>query len=75
MKNLKMSRKLLVMFVISGLFPLLILSGISTYYSQEQIESEIFKETEMYVNLTESQIDEYFGKIESSGKFWLLLVM
>ncbi len=68
LKHLRMRRKLIVMFIITGLIPLMFIGFFSYNKSAKELEKEISKGKEIYLELTIEQLTKYFSDRESNGK-------
>ncbi len=68
LQDLKIHKKLLFMIVLTGLLPVIILSGISINNAGSKIKDEIFKGNQLYTTLTRERINAYFFTRESDAK-------
>lgn len=67
LNDLKIHSKLLIMVLITGLLPIILLSGISVSISSREIKREIIKGNQLFTSLTIDRIDEYFYNREGDG--------
>lgn len=67
MNNLKMRNKLLVMFIITGLIPLLVVSAIAFFESRKLLEHAIFNEIQLFGEMTENRIETYMESNRMAG--------
>jgi methyl-accepting chemotaxis protein len=70
MSNLKMKYKLIVMFIVTGLIPLLLLSGIFYYNVRQNITDEIYSKNNLFSELIKEQLNSYFSERKGDGKFF-----
>ena len=68
MKNLKLRSKLIVMFIITGLIPLLFVGGMSYRQARLNVEQEAIKGNKIFMNLTVSQLNNFFNEQEDDVK-------
>lgn len=66
--NMKMRSKLIVMFIITGLIPMIIIGFFSYRSAEDNIRQEVFKGQEVFLELTASQLNEYFDKRAGDGR-------
>ncbi|HYE10325.1 MAG TPA: methyl-accepting chemotaxis protein [Patescibacteria group bacterium] len=66
--NLKIRTKLLVMVILTGLFPIIILSWLNISSSSNEIKNAIFKGNQLYTTLTNERINQYFHAREGDAK-------
>jgi len=65
--NLKIHNKLLVMFLVTGLIPIIIASTLIINNASDKIEGEVLKSNELFTTLTKERINEYFYNREVDG--------
>ncbi|MCT4605811.1 MAG: methyl-accepting chemotaxis protein [Marinisporobacter sp.] len=68
LKNLKLNKKLLLMFIITGLIPMLLIGFLSGSQAKTSLHSEVCKGNDIFLNLTVSQLNDYFTEKENNGK-------
>ncbi|KAB3530038.1 methyl-accepting chemotaxis protein [Alkaliphilus serpentinus] len=67
MKNLRMSKKLIVMFVVTGLIPMLVLSFFLQGRTAEEISNGILSENSLYFALKGEEISNYYSQRAEDG--------
>lgn len=67
LNDLKIHSKLIIMVLITGLLPIILLSGISINISSREIKQEIIKGNQLFTTLTIDRINEYFYNREGDG--------
>ena len=60
MNKLKITSKILVIFLVTGLIPMLVITAMSYFQARNSIEYEVFKEMEIFTSLKEDEIEKYF---------------
>lgn len=68
LNNLKIKWKLLLMVLITGVLPILFLSGIAVNSVSENIRDEIYKSNQLFTTMTQERINEYFSSREGDAK-------
>lgn len=59
LNNIKLQRKLFIMFILTGLLPIIIMGFFSYDRAQEAVRQEVFSAAGMFSALTEIQIEDY----------------
>lgn len=67
MKNLKMRNKLIVMFIITGLLPILILSFILQSSIANQMRESVYKENSLFFDLKNESVNNFFDGRMADG--------
>lgn len=67
MKNLKMTKKLIVMFTVTGLLPILILSSFLDSKITEQIRENALQQNSTFFELASEAIDNYYSERLGDG--------
>jgi len=67
LKNLKVQFKIMVIFLIAGILPILIIACISVLQSRTTLINTLFTEIELYQKMKENNIDTYFEKKIEEG--------
>ncbi|SFI10455.1 X-X-X-Leu-X-X-Gly heptad repeat-containing protein [Tindallia magadiensis] len=70
MKNLKIRNKILAIFLVAGLIPMLIISVVAYYQARTGIQHVAFEKTQMFGEMTERRMDQYFNEKLTNG--WIL---
>ena len=65
-KNLKLRWKLILMFVITGLIPLLVLGGMSYRQARLNIKEEVTTGNRVFFNMTANQLNSFFEEREGN---------
>ena len=68
LNNFKMRWKLLLMVLITGVLPILLISGIAVDRVSENIRNEIYKSNQLFTTMTQERIIEYFSSREGDAK-------
>lgn len=66
-KKLKMRSKLILIFVVTALIPMIILSAISYTQSRQALQDESFRKIQMFSQLTESKFNDFFESKVNAG--------
>ncbi len=66
-KKLKMRSKLILIFVITALIPMLILSSISYTQARNALQNESFNKILMFSQVTENKFNEFFAAKSNAG--------
>lgn len=66
--NLKIQTKLLLMVLLTSLLPLAVLGIVSIHRSSLEIEHEIYRQNQLFTNLSKERIDAYFLNREGDSK-------
>lgn len=61
LNNLKMKTKLILIFVLTGLVPMLIIASISYYQAKNALTDETFKQIHLYNSMLKTEFEEYFN--------------
>jgi len=69
-KNLKISYKIFVIFLMAGLLPILAIAGAASIQSRSTLLKSIFQEIEIYQKMKEKSIADYMDKKTEEG--WTL---
>lgn len=67
MRNLKMRNKLIVMFVVAGLIPMIVLGGVLYYVASDQLEEGVLRANSTFFTLKSGEINEFYGEREGDG--------
>ena len=67
MKNFRMKTKLFIMFALTGLIPLVVLSCYIGFSAEREIENEVFRGNKIFASLTQAQLNQYFLEREGNG--------
>lgn len=67
LSDFKIHSKLLIMVLITGLLPIILLSGISINISSSEIKEEIIKGNQLFTTLTIDRVNDYFYNREGDG--------
>ena len=70
--NLKMKSKLLLLFALTGLLPLLALSYISVSRASNAIETEVFAKNDLFLELKKDAVEEFHREAEGN---WMMMSM
>lgn len=70
LKNLKIQYKILVIFLLAGVLPILVIAFLSVYQSRITLIDNLFTEIELFQKMKEKNIQEYFDKKIEEG--WTL---
>jgi methyl-accepting chemotaxis protein len=68
LNNFRMRWKLLLMVLITGVLPILLISGIAVNSVSENIRNEIYKSNQLFTTMTQERINEYFSSREGDAK-------
>ena len=68
MKHLKMRSKLIGLFAITGLIPMIVISLLLLTNATKQIESDVMDKTQFYFHLVEDRIADYYAQREGDGR-------
>ncbi|MCD8501378.1 MAG: hypothetical protein LRY71_06400 [Bacillaceae bacterium] len=67
MKNLTFKKKLFIIFIMTGLIPLVTISLLAYTTSMQNITYQVQKENELYFQLTKERLEAYFEEKKSRG--------
>jgi methyl-accepting chemotaxis protein len=67
MKHFKMRTKLLIMFLVTGLLPILTISFLLLSNASNKMESDVMLKTEIYYYNVESRINDYYQERQGDG--------
>lgn len=59
LNNIKLQRKLLIMFILTGLLPLMIMGFFTYNRAQEAVKTEVYDAGQMYLEITRDQINDF----------------
>lgn len=62
LNNLKIRSKMITMFVITGLIPMLIIAGVSYWQASSVLRDEVIHEIQMFTEMVEESLDSYFDE-------------
>jgi len=68
LNDLKIQWKLLLMVLVTGVLPILLLSGIAVNSVSENIRDEIYKSNQLFTTMTQERMQEYFVAREGDAK-------
>jgi|GEM_PF-691582 len=68
LNNLKIKWKLLLMVLVTGVLPILLLSGIAVDSVSTNIRDEVYKSNQLFTTMTQERINEYFLSREGDAK-------
>ena len=63
LRKMSLKVKLIALFLLLGVVPLIVIGLVSYYSSQNEIREEVFKQLEMYSSLSKDTLDSYFEDI------------
>ena len=66
--NLNMRKKLISIFIITGLIPMICIGAISYFNARESLIKENYRSMELFRELTEAQFQDYFREKMLNGK-------
>ncbi|ADH98266.1 methyl-accepting chemotaxis protein [Salisediminibacterium selenitireducens] len=67
MRNLKMRYKLIVMFVVAGLVPMIVLAGLLYMYASDQLEEGVLRANSTFFTLKSGEINEFYQERQGDG--------
>ena len=65
--NIKLQKKLLLMFILTGLLPLILMGFISHNRAQDSLRTEVFRGSQMFSELVMVQINDFTMNSEEAG--------
>jgi methyl-accepting chemotaxis protein len=68
LKNLKLRKKIILLFIVTGLIPVIIMGFVSINASKNNIRKEIFKGNNLFLKSTASQLNAYFDERTGDGR-------
>ena len=68
LNNFNMRSKMLIIFVITGLIPMLIIAGVAYQQSSTTLQKEIYLQMDQFGELTQLQFEDYFKQKEVYGE-------
>ncbi|MCT4594142.1 MAG: methyl-accepting chemotaxis protein [Anaeromicrobium sp.] len=68
MNNFKMKNKLLTMFMVTGVIPILLLSGFFYYEIEGHLTKEIYAKNNIFLELTKEELNRYFSERKGDGR-------
>lgn len=67
LNNMKLQKKLLTMFVLTGLLPIVLLGFFSYNRAQEAVRQEVYATGQLYMEITKVQITDYISERENDA--------
>lgn len=68
LNNYKIRTKMVVIFIITGLIPMLLIAGVAYRQSSTTVQDQIFRQMEQFSEMTEVQFEDYFREKEVYGE-------
>jgi methyl-accepting chemotaxis protein len=70
LKNLKIRNKIIVIFILAGLIPMLLIAVMATIQSRKALRQATYDELELYQEMTQNRIETYMTQKRNEG--WIL---